>query len=79
MKSEDMQFPVYRRYRNGRSYFKIINERSFEEVRALGERRLVAVIEARQFPEMIFIRDMLFNFESMAEEITAAEYERFKG
>ena len=78
MKFEDIVFPVYRRYRNGRSYFKIINERSFEEVGSLGTKRIVSVTEAKQFPEMIFIRDLLVNYKGMAEEISAEEYERFK-
>ena len=79
MKFEDIVFPVYRRYKNGGSYFKIINEKSFEEVRPLGSRRLVSVVNARQFPEMTFIRDLVFDYHKMAEEISAEEYEKFKG
>ncbi len=79
MKFEDIVFPVYRRYKNGRSYFKIINERSFEEVRPLGASRIVTVTEAKQFPEINFIRDLVFHYSDMAEVISAEEYEKFKG
>ena len=78
MKFEDIVFPVYRRYKNGKSYFKIINENTFEEVRSLGSRRLVSVTVARLFPEKNFIRDLVFNYQEMAEQITMEEYEDFK-
>jgi CRISPR/Cas system-associated protein endoribonuclease Cas2 len=78
MKFEDIVFPVYRRYKNGRSYFKIINERAFEEVRPLGSKRIVSLTDAKQFPEMNFIRDLVFNYSEMADEISAEEYEKFK-
>jgi hypothetical protein len=78
MKFEDIQFPVYRRYKNSRSYFKIINPRRFEEIKVIGSKRVIHMIEAHLFPEMNFIRDLAVNYREMAEEISAEEYEAFR-
>jgi hypothetical protein len=78
MNLEDMQFPVYRRYKNGRSYFKIINPKRFEEVRVVGVQRVISLIDAKQFPEINFIRDLILNYREMADEISAADFEQFK-
>jgi hypothetical protein len=74
MKFEDIKFPVYRRYKNNKSYFKIINPKRFEEIQVIGIKRVVRETDAIQFPEMNFIRDLVFQFSEMAEEITEQEY-----
>lgn len=78
MTFEDIEFPVYRKYKNSRNYFKIINARSFEELIMVGERPQVREVRAVQFPEQNFIRDMVLNFADMAYEISSAEYESVK-
>jgi hypothetical protein len=76
MSFEDIKFPVYRKYKNNRSYFKIINPLEFEEIQVIGSNRLVKRTEARQFPEKNFIHDLVYNFSGMAEEIGEEEYHR---
>lgn len=78
MSAQDKEFPIYRKYKNNKSYFKIINPRLFEEVQALGNKRIIRITEAKQFPEIVFISDLISNYEAMASEITAGEYEAFK-
>lgn len=78
MKPEGINFPVYRKYKNGRSYFKILNEQQFEELRIVGQRHLQNLVNAEHLPEKYFIQDLLHNFRDMAVEITAEEYERKK-
>jgi len=78
MKDEGIKFPVYRRYRNGRSYFKILNELAFEEVQIIGSRRIIKEITAQQYPEKLFVKDLLFDYEDRAESISEAEYEAAK-
>ncbi len=79
MRAQDKEFPIYRKYKNNKSYFKIINPRLFEEVQALGQQRIIKLVEAKQFPEMVFINDLIANYSAMADEITEKEYEAFKG
>ncbi len=75
MTFEDIEFPVYRKYKNGRNYFKILNARSFEEVQFIGAKPQVRQVQASQFPEFAFIRDLVLDYGAMAEAITVEEYE----
>lgn len=74
MKFEDINFPVYRKYKNGKSYFKIIHPKLFEEKQIIGSKKIIKQVEAVQFPEMNFIKDLVFEFSEMACEISAEEY-----
>jgi hypothetical protein len=78
MNFEDIKFPVYRKYKNNKSYFKIINPTQFEEVQLMGSRKIVKVTEASLFPEKMFIKDLVMDFGRMADEITEKEYEEVK-
>ncbi len=71
-----MNFPVYRCYKNRKTYFKILNPREFEEVQVIGSFKKIRTIQAEQFPEQVFIRDLLLNFSEMALEISETEYNR---
>lgn len=66
---------MYRKYKNGRNYFKIINARRFEELQLIGDKPHLRAVQATQLPEHNFIRDLVLDFSAMAEEITAEEYE----
>lgn len=74
MNNEDIKFPVYRKYKNNKSYFKILNFKLFEEVQIIGSKKIIKQTEALQFPEMLFIKDLIFDYKEMAEEITESEY-----
>jgi hypothetical protein len=74
MKIEDINFPVYRCYKNRKTYFKILNPREFEEIQFLGSQKKFRTIKAGQYPEINFIRDLVLNFSEMAEEISEKEY-----
>jgi len=78
MKSEDINFPVYRKYKNNKSYFKILDARNFEELQIVGAKVFLNKIKAISFPEINFIHDLLFNFLEMAEEISEGEFEEIK-
>ena len=71
---ENMKFPQYRRYKNGLSYFKILSFKEFEEIKVVGEKHVIDKIIAVQYPEKVFINDLLFNFSEFAEEISEGIY-----
>ena len=73
---EDIVFPQYRRYKNNKSYFKILSMTSFEEKYFVGRKKLHRIFEVTQYPEMVLIRDLLFNYEGMAEKISSSEYDQ---
>jgi hypothetical protein len=64
---KNIQFPQYRRYKNGLSYFKILSNTEFEEIRIVGKKRIVNHIVANQYPEKVFINGLLFKYEEFAE------------
>ncbi|PBQ31695.1 hypothetical protein CNR22_07905 [Sphingobacteriaceae bacterium] len=74
MNLEDMHFPVYRKYKNNKSYFKIIHSRLFEEIQIIGSKKIIKQTEAKLFPEVLFIQDMLLRYSDMADEINEEEY-----
>lgn len=65
---------MYRKYKNNKSYFKIIQPDLFEEIQLIGSKKTIKQIEAKQYPEMVFIRDLVFDYSEMALEITEEEY-----
>jgi hypothetical protein len=77
MAFEDIQFPVYRKYRNGKSYFKIISRNEFEELQVVGSKKIINRIKATQFPEMNLIKDLVYDRE-LSEEISTMEYETLR-
>lgn len=74
MKLEDIHFPVYRKYKNNKSYFKIIQPNVFEEIQVIGSKKVIKQIEAKLYPEVLFVKDLILNFQSMADEISEKEY-----
>jgi hypothetical protein len=56
---EDKDFPIYRKYANGMRYYKIMSWDSFEEVQKIGSRYIKHVHKVEQYPEKLFIRDLL--------------------
>jgi hypothetical protein len=69
-----MKFPVYRKYINGLSWFRIDSPESFEEIRKIGSKYIRTEHQVKILPERNMVHDLLFEFGSFAVEIEAAEY-----
>jgi hypothetical protein len=52
-------FPQYRKLSNDKSFYKIVDERHFEEKQRIGKQVFSLEITAEQYPEIIRIHDML--------------------
>ena len=74
MAFEDIQFPVYRKYKNNTSFFKVISRNNFEEIQLIGSKAKLNVISATQFPEMNHIFDLVYNYKDFGSEITENEW-----
>jgi hypothetical protein len=70
----DISFPQYRRYLNGKNYFRIDSLESFEEIRSLGSKWSVETHRAKILPDHYLINDLLFHFAPFAVEISAEDY-----
>lgn len=70
-----MIFPQYRELKGFNRFYKIIDDRNFTEVYFIGEKVVSHQIEAKQYPEILRIQDML-KCESPFVEITEDEFSR---
>lgn len=70
-----MNFPVYKKYPNNLSYFKVLSPDSLEEIKITGNYYSVINLHAKILPERNFITDMLKNENNNWVEISGSEYE----
>ena len=73
----NLLLPQYRKYTNDRSYFKISSETTCEETQVIGQSFMVLPLEAKQFPEKLFIKRLLDASEDLLHVITEEEYLQF--
>lgn len=59
MNDKNTDFPQYRKLSNGKTYYKITGERTFIEIQLMGSKKFRYTTEAKQYPEMLKIKDML--------------------
>ena len=71
---ESIKYPQYRKYKNELSYFKISSPVLAEEIKIVGSKRFIYTIEAKQYPEKVFINDLLLNYSEFAVEIAEEIY-----
>jgi len=69
-----MNFPLYRKYPDNKTFFKIISEKEFEEISYIGNKQLVQKVEAITYAERLYISDMLENKQGYYEVISEEEY-----
>ena len=72
-----MEFPQYRRYKNGKSYFKINSEEHFEEYKLLGNSLEQYEFVAKILPDRNYISDMLNEYEMHWDKINEDEFKAF--
>lgn len=68
------KFPVYRKYTNNNTYFKILSENEFEELQFIGSLRHLFTITAHQYPERLRIMDMIACKDEIWQPISEDEY-----
>lgn len=66
-----MDFPIYRKYTSLDSYFIITSSTTWIEYKRLGKKYLKYEFTAQQFPEKLFVQDLI----AMTEGITTATKE----
>jgi len=71
-------FPQYRKLVNDKSFYKIVNERHFEEKQCIGKQVFSLEITAEQYPEIIRIKDMLACVDGFVES-NEEEYDSIGG
>ncbi len=59
MSLKENYFPQYRILANGKSIYKILDERNFIEIQIIGSKKIKFEIKAEQYPEILKIQDIL--------------------
>jgi len=54
-----LDFPQYRKLENEKSHYEIRGDRHFTEKQLIGKQVFIIEIEAKQYPEILRIQDML--------------------
>ena len=73
-----MDFPQYRKRFDNKSYYKIINERNFEEVQLIGNKVFTHTIKAEKYFEILRIQEMIECDGEMYIISTEAEFQKVK-
>lgn len=70
----NIQYPVYRKYPHGKTFFKISSESEFEEIQIIGKHYAISTLTAKILPERNYIYDLTFAYQGHWEEISEEEY-----
>lgn len=71
----DTTYPQYRKYLNGRSYFKIISVTEWEEIQIIGSKHMLYSFTVKIMPDRNYLYDMTFDYKDNWEVIKEEEYE----
>lgn len=72
----EITFPVFRKYKNNKHFFKIINENEFDEISFIGSKVIVTKHLAKILPDRNLISDLLHD-SNFAEKSNQEEYESY--
>ena len=65
MSNKGTDFPQYRKLSNNKVYYKILNQREFDEIQIIGSKAQLFTTQAKQYPEILKIQDLrLDNFKN---------------
>jgi hypothetical protein len=70
-----MDFPQYRKRFDNKSFYKILNERTLEEVQLIGDKSFIHRLNADKYFELMFIQDLLEMSGELYLPSTKEEYE----
>ena len=76
--TETITFPVYRKYLNDSSFFKIASLEEFEEIKKDPSGYKLYKFKAKILPDRNYIQDMLFDYKLNWKEIEEEEFIKVK-
>ena len=63
-----IDYPIYRKLSNNRSFYKVVDSKNFEEIQIIGTKRRHQLIEAKQYPDILYLLDLIeLNHEGIIE------------
>ena len=70
------QFPLFRRYLHGNTYYRINSQENFDELMIVGKFYVYKNFQARILPEYQMINDLIDNAENRWEVIDELDFEK---
>ena len=67
-------FPQYRKLANGKSYYKILDAGSMEEIQLIGDKYAIHNLKASILPERLLIQDMLDLQDGLYQIVEESEF-----
>lgn len=74
MKLEELSYPIYRKQKNDKSFYKIISFNQFEEIQKMGSKLLFYSFTISQYPDILLIMNMISMKYYQYEEILYEEW-----
>lgn len=71
-------FPIFRKYKNEKSFFKIISKTEFEEIKFLKDKAEIHYFKAKILPDFNFISDMINDYKLYWENSSEKEFKKAK-
>jgi hypothetical protein len=69
-----IEYPIYRKLSNNRSFYKIVDSKIFEEIQIIGTKKIHKLFRAKKYPELLFIQDLIALNHLGLLEITEEEW-----
>lgn len=70
-----MLFPIFRKYKNNKHFFKIVNADEFEELSFIGKKLIITKHKANILPDRNFILDLINDVGNTSEIASEEEYQ----
>lgn len=79
MSKSEVNFPIYKKRFDSKSFYKIISKQEFEEIQLIGKKAVFYFHEVKIYPDQLLMNDMLEK-EELYLDIEEDEYlEQKKG
>lgn len=72
--TDQIDYPLYRKYAHGRTYFKVISEEEFEELRFENGRWVPELYKAAIYPDRTYLHELIHHPEKHWIVIGEMEY-----
>ncbi len=78
MKLGELSYPIYRKRKNNKSFYRIISSNSFEEIQIMGSKFIFYSFTISQYPEILMLMEMISMKDSNYLEFSIDEWDLLK-
>ncbi|MDQ3047436.1 MAG: hypothetical protein M3R27_07810 [Bacteroidota bacterium] len=71
-------FPQYRKYADGKTFFKILSNSEWEEVKVIGKHYSYHHFTVKIMPDRNYLHDLIYEYSAFYQVITENEYNEAK-